>query len=112
MQRVETRPAWEALRNVLAELVRRQAALEPEDYATFFVSGEGRELPTSILGPAIEESSGYLIDSRGRVYSFWIGWDADLGQPTLTRWQEVTPEDHWSRVGEYRRARELMGLDS
>jgi hypothetical protein len=74
-------------------------------YAPFFVTGEGGFLPNGL-----EETSGYVIDERGRVFSFWLGWDHDHGVPALTEWEQEEPEPHWSRSREYREARAAVGL--
>ena len=79
--------------------------LPPGGYALFFVSGEGHELPDGV-----EDASGYAIDSSGRVFSFWLGWDQTRGVTTVTEWDQVDPEPDWIDDPEYRRAREKMGL--
>ena len=74
-------------------------------YAFFFVSGEDERLPNGI-----ETASGLVIDDQGRVFSFWTGWDTDRNQPTFAEWEQVEPEDAWLSSGEYREARQQVGL--
>ena len=74
-------------------------------YAFFFVTGEGNELPNGL-----EETSGFVLNSDGTVYSFWTGWDASLGQATLAEWERVEPETDWIEEPEYCRARQAVGL--
>ena len=88
-----------ALRRALEE------HLAPGSYATFFVTGEGRELPGGG-----EDASGYVIDTTGRVFSFWLGWDPRQRRAALTEWEQVEPEADWAAEPEYRRAREKLGL--
>lgn len=76
-------------------------------YALFFVTGEGAELPNGL-----EESSGCVIDDEGRVFSFWTGWDLQVGRPTFTQWKQVKPKADWLEDSEYRRARKRVGLES
>jgi hypothetical protein len=75
-------------------------------HAFFFVTGEGDLMPNGV-----EEASGHVIDERGRVYAFWLGWDDRKRAPAFTEWEEVTPEDAWCQSAEYRTARERIGLD-
>lgn len=88
----------------LPDLIRQR---EPglDRYAFFFLTGEGQPLPSGG-----EETSGFLIDDRGRVFSFWLGWDPLQGQPALTEWRQVQPQVRWKRSAEYRRARQQVGL--
>ncbi len=89
-------------RAILDALVRSKGL---ERYAYFFVTGEGHFFPNGI-----EESSGSVIDDRGRVFDFWMGLDPETGRPGLTVWREVEPELHWQRSAEYQQAREAVGL--
>jgi hypothetical protein len=75
-------------------------------HAFFFATGEGDLMPNGV-----EEASGHLIDERGRVFAFWVGWDDLQQQPAFTEWEEVKPESAWAGSAEYRRARESVGLD-
>lgn len=68
-------------------------------FALFFVTGEGEYLPNGE-----EEQSGYVIDEQGQTYSFWTGWDDQVGEVTFTEWEPVTAEPEWSGVDEYERA--------
>ncbi|MGH2459040.1 MAG: hypothetical protein ACRDIY_09265 [Chloroflexota bacterium] len=84
-----------------------ERGLLPGHYTLFFVTGEGRYLPST---PEIEETSGCVLDDRGRVFGFWLGWDPLARRPALTEWEEETPEPAWSSVAEYQRARQRLGL--
>lgn len=74
-------------------------------HAVFFVTGEGVTLPNGV-----EEASGHVVDERGRVYAFWLGWDDHEGAPAFTEWEEVQPEPAWRASREYWQARERVGL--
>lgn len=87
--------------DILDKLIRDQGL---EHFAPFFVTGEGKEMPGDL-----EESSGYVLDTSGRVYSFWLGWSERLGEPVFTEWQEIKPESAWNDAAEYQRAREILG---
>lgn len=89
-------------RVVLDRLVREQIH---EDYAYFFVTGEGE-----FMDGGIEQASGCVIDRQGRIFSFWLGWNDRQRAIALTEWDEVDPEPRWDRSAEYRRARERVGL--
>jgi hypothetical protein len=102
-------PLVNRARQLLDELIQ-QRHLAAGQYALFFVSGEGNELPISRPGDEVEESSGYVLANDGRVYFFWFGWDAANQVPALTQWEEVTPEADWSQDEEYREARAQVGL--
>jgi hypothetical protein len=82
----------------------------PTDYALFFVVGEGEYLPISTPEEKVEETSGYLIDKRGRVFAFWMDWDAERAAPALIEWDERPVQPDWLRSNEYRRARQRVGL--
>jgi hypothetical protein len=92
-------------RETLDELIS-QHGLSAGHYAFFFVTGEGRILPDG----ETEESSGYVIDDRGRVFAFWLGWDMQHRRPVFLDWREEAPEPAWSRSDEYRAARRAVGL--
>lgn len=89
-------------RAMLDRLMRRQGL---DRYAFFLVTGEGRFFPNGL-----EDASGRIIDDHGRVFSFWTGWDDDLGEETLIRWRQIEPQPRWERSREYRAAREAVGL--
>ena len=90
---------------LLDELI--QPRIQPATrYTFFFTSGEGRYLP----GTRIEESSGYVLDQLGRVYFYWLGWDAEVGAPALIRWRTEVPSASWQDDAEYGRARARLGL--
>lgn len=74
-------------------------------HAPFFVAGEGRTMPNGL-----EEASGYVIDARGRVFSFWTTWDAERGEPAFRYWDEVQPESDWLEDEDYRDALDQVGL--
>jgi hypothetical protein len=96
---------------ILHQLIQEHGLAEGE-YALFFVTGEGQYLPISTPGDEVEETSGYVFDLLGRVFSFWLGWDAQAKAPALTEWELVEPETHWRRSAEFRRARERVGLST
>ena len=73
-------------------------------FGLFFVTGEGNELPNGD-----EEQSGYVIDDRGQIYSFWTGWDSTRHEVVFTEWERVDEEPEWRGVREYDRARMLAG---
>ena len=82
--------------------------MRPGEYVLFLVSREGIFWPPHT--EEFEETSGHVLDKQGRVFAFWLGWDQTRGTPVLTEWEEVRPEPHWASVGEYRRARQELGL--
>ena len=92
-----------AARAMLDTLVRERGL---EDWAYFFVTGEGRVFPNGV-----EESSGNVIAPDGRVYAFWTDWDVERKSPTFRIWEEQPPDTRWLTSSEYRRARERVGLD-
>ncbi len=57
--------------------------------------------------------SGSVLDARlnasGRVFSFWMEWDAERRQPILSEWDQVEPEPFWTTLPEYQRARLRLG---
>lgn len=101
---------WDTRQSRLLDTLIQRKGLRPGDYALFGVTGEGTLLPTSRPGEEIEEASGLLIDRSGRVFAFWLGWDAHQGEPTLVDWEEVPPEPHWRTDPEYQEARQQLGL--
>jgi hypothetical protein len=96
-------------RQILDELIQKRGLLGDE-YALFLVAGEGRFFPATSRWAEIEESSGFVLDKRGRVFMFWLGWDAERQGPGLTDWEEVEPEPHWGKASEYQKARQKVGL--
>ena len=75
-------------------------------YGVFFCTGEGRMLPGGD-----EESSGFVIDQRGRCYSFWTTWSRRHNKLAMARWERVAIEPEWHSNTEYQRARAAAGLD-
>lgn len=59
----------------------------------------------------MEAASGKVIDSSGRVYTFWTGWDAEGNAPTFRIWKQVDHEPRWEQSTAYKRARAAVGLD-
>lgn len=98
-----------AQRTALHTLVQKQG-LPAGEYALFFVTGQGTFLPTGARGDRVEESSGYVLDKHGRVFSFWLGWDAVKQEAAMTEWREVQTEPHWADTIEYCTARRRVGL--
>ena len=96
-------------RRVLDELLQGRG-LAPNAYALFFVVGEGTFFELPQTNEAVETMSGSVLDERGRIFSFWMEWDVQLGQPILSEWEEVEPEPHWTTSPEYQRARHRLGL--
>lgn len=94
---------------LLRRLLEKQG-LEPGGYGLFFVTGEGTFLSMKAPGGPIEEISGYVVDKTGRISSFWLGWDEQLGAPALVEWEPVEPEPNWAGESEYQRARQDAGL--
>jgi hypothetical protein len=88
----------------------RQRGPRADEYTLFLVTGEGQYLPTSQPDDEVEETSGYVLDRQGRVFSFWFAWDDQAKAPALTEWEPVAPEPHWWQSAEYRRARERLEL--
>jgi hypothetical protein len=74
-------------------------------YGIFFAADEGRRMRNGE-----EEASGFVVASDGRIYSYWIRWDAMREKPVLTEWDEVKEEPHWRLSSEYRIARMRAGL--
>ena len=74
-------------------------------HAFFFVTGEGDVMPNGV-----EEASGHVVDERGRVFAFWLGWDDRQQAPAFTEWEEVEAEPAWFESAEYRHARKSAGL--
>ena len=81
-----------------------------ERYALFFVTGDGMALPSSTSGDDIEQMSGFVVDGRGCIFAFELGWDAALPAPALVMWEQVEPDPSWSQSAEYHRALEQVGL--
>jgi hypothetical protein len=101
---------WDTRQRRLLDALIQQKGFRLGDYALFGVTGEGRLLPTSRPGEEVEEASGLLIDRGGRVFAFWLGCDAQHGEPALIDWVEVPPEPHWRTDPEYQDARQHVGL--
>lgn len=97
-------------REVLDNLLIKRG-LEPGDYALFWVTGEGRYLPSEEWQD-IEETSGFVVDREGRVFMFWLGWDSEEQCPRFVEWTETQPEPNWREDEEYREAREVLGLSA
>src|SRR5262245_54923032 len=96
--------AWGEL---LHRLIPRQG-LNDGQYALLFVTGEG---PGPSDAP-VEEASGYVMDKHGRIFSFWLGGEANKQKVALTEWQEVQAEPHWAAHPEYRHTRAGLGLSA
>jgi hypothetical protein len=116
-----TDPSNSPERRALDTLIReRLESLEPGNtqllasskprYAYFWLTGEGKDLPTSDGGERIESTSGYVVDSRDRIFAFWLGWDSKHSRPALVRWRAVRAQPDWADDEEYLEARRLVGL--
>jgi hypothetical protein len=88
--------------DVIAALIRGKGL---KRFQPFFVTGEGRELPSGI-----EEVSGLVLDVSGVVYSFWIKWDDETRQEKFSEWEPIELEPRLFNHPEYRRARAMLGL--
>jgi hypothetical protein len=75
-------------------------------YGLFFVSGEGDFFPNGV-----EETSAFVVDGMGRVYSFWTGWDDERQDVRFDEWASVSPEPDWLGDDEYIHACQRAGLD-
>ena len=87
-------------------------------WRAFLVQEEGEALPGGL-----ESLSGFVLTRSGDVFGWWLDWDARapgpggagprLGDYVLSRWWRVgEPERELGADGEYRRARERLGLAS
>jgi len=101
---------WDTRQSRLLDALIQEKGLPLGDQALFGVTGEGELFPSSHAGEEIEEASGLLIDRNGRVFAFWLGCDAQRGEPALIEWEEVLPEPHWRTDSEYQDARRHLGL--
>ena len=73
-------------------------------YALFF------EIDADTLPDGSPELTGYALGSDGQAYWFVLGWDTDLGCPSLTTWKPVSTERGWWQAEEYLDARRALGL--
>ena len=95
------------------ERVTRRSALVDEllreknihRYGLFAVTTEGKPLPDGS-----ESASGYVIDSEGRVFSFWLDWDDEQDRIAFTEFDRIEPELDWGEDEEYREAQTDAGL--
>ncbi|MCC7107294.1 MAG: hypothetical protein IT307_19335 [Chloroflexi bacterium] len=87
---------------LIGELVRAKGL---KRFQPFFVTGEGRYLPSGI-----EEIRGLVLDEAGAVYTFWIKWDEEADRAALVNWCEIEVDARLRADPEYREARELLGL--
>ena len=91
-----------AARVTLDALVRARGL---DRFAYFHVTGEGEMFPGGM-----ESASGKVLAADGRVYRFWTAWDTEHGEPAFRIWKPMSPEPRWETSGEYRRARQALGL--
>lgn len=101
---------WDTRQSPLLHTLIQAKGLRPGEYALFDVTGEGTFLPISRPGEEVEEASGLVIDRRGRVFAFWLGWDVERQEPALIDWEEIPPEPRWQTDAEYQKARQRVGL--
>src|SRR4051794_25909042 len=99
-------------RRLLDSLIRARLDAPEERYAYFWGTGEGKYLPRADAEKRIEPTSGYVVDSQGRIFAFWLGWDAEQNRPALVRWRPAQPQVDWAEDDEYRTARRQVGLPS
>jgi len=59
---------------VLDRLLRQQPEIGVGPYGLFWVTGEGRYVPETGDSDRIEQISGYVVNSTGAVFAFWLGW--------------------------------------
>ena len=87
------------------ELTRlvRERGIGP--HVIFYLDGESEILPNGT-----EASSGYVLDRVGRVYAFWVGWDAEQEAATFTLWEAVDSDPAWLEDAEYSRALDTLRL--
>ena len=93
----ETRQA-----HIIEELLRERGIGR---YGLFLVSSEGRELPGGG-----ESASGYVVDSDGRVFFFWLDWDEAQECAVFSTWRRAEPDGDWLEEREYREALEVAGV--
>jgi hypothetical protein len=102
LPRDRTRPrrmSRDAYRAALDDLIRSKGL---ERFALYDTTIEGRVYPNGM-----DETSGSVVDDRGRAFDFWTGWDDERGEPTFRFWHEAVPR---TRGTSERRARERLGL--
>jgi hypothetical protein len=74
-------------------------------HALFLTQREGTILPGEL-----EAVSGFVLDERGRVYGFWLGWDEARQALTLAPFYAVEePETAFAADAEYQEARRALG---
>lgn len=75
-------------------------------FGLFGLNSEGHGFPGG------ESASGHVIDEQGRIYFFWMDWDEKQGEPALTIWQPINPEQFEPEAfdQEFRRTRIEAGL--
>jgi hypothetical protein len=131
-RRPRARGLWGPAAPVLERLLAARG-LAPGEWWLFLVQEEGKPLPGGL-----EALSGYVLTRAGDVYGWWLDWDPDLrpsgerspgagrarpgedpgaapgeeeGDYVFDRWWRVAaPERAFAGDGEYRRARERLGL--
>lgn len=86
--------------NTLDRLIRSKGISR---YGIFASVGEGSFFPDGT-----EDSSGYVIDERGRVFSYWTAWDHERGCLAFDEWKRV--RDPHDQDPEYLAARKAAGL--
>jgi hypothetical protein len=111
------------------ERLLAERGLAPGEWWPFLVQEEGKPLPGGL-----EALSGFVLTRAGDVFGWWLDWDPGLrpagerppdpggaggaapegedGDYVLDRWWRVAaPERAFAGDGEYRRARERLGLE-
>lgn len=90
----------------LDTLIREKGIMR---YGVFFSTVEGGIFPDGSY-----DGSGYVIDQDGRIYSYWIGWDTNLGRAVFSEWREIDNARGFDRAvaddPEYMAAYEAAGL--
>lgn len=93
----DVQTAGSRVRNQLLQ----ERGLRPGAYTLFFVVGEGTlsELPET--KESVESASGSVLDVSGRVFSFWMEWDAEHRRPILSEWGSKAGGIVGHRLGTY-----------
>jgi hypothetical protein len=75
-------------------------------HALFLVQREGIQLPNGV-----EAVSGFVLDDRGDVHGFWLAWDGERDDYTLSPLYPVEdPARIFAKDEEYRAARGKLRL--
>lgn len=95
-------PTPSAERQAIARLLRQHGIGR---HALFLTQREGTALPGGL-----EAVSGFVLDGHGRVFGFWLGWDAVRRTLTLDPFYSVEDVAAFAEDAEYQAARRALGL--